>query len=64
MLEAFIESQKQEMQELRTRVELLATQNKLLETQVAQQASTSIRPAGTLPPKPDLNPKDVKAIQL
>ena len=39
MLEAFIESQKQEMQELKHRVELLATQNKPLETQVAQQAS-------------------------
>ena len=63
MLEAFIENQKQEMQELRARVELLATQNKLLETQVAQQASTSIKPAGTLPSKPDLNIKDVKAIR-
>ena len=64
MLEAFIENQKQEMQELKQKVELLATQNKLLETQVAQQASTSTRPIGALPPKPDLNPKDVKAIQL
>ena len=62
ILEAFIENQKQEMQELRARVELLATQNKLLETQVAQQASTSIKPDRTLPSKPDLNIKDVKFI--
>ena len=52
------------MQELKQKVELLATQNKLLETQVAQQASASTRPVGALPPKPDLNPKDVKAIPL
>jgi hypothetical protein len=61
MFEAFMQSQKQEMQELRNRVELIATQNKLLETQVAQQASSSTRQSGTLPSKTDN--KEVKAMR-
>ena len=38
MLEAFIVGQKQEMDELRNQVELLATQSDLLRTKIAQQA--------------------------
>jgi gag-polyprotein putative aspartyl protease len=63
MLEAFMTSQKKQMEELSTKVELLATQNKLLETQVAQQAVQSAWQLGTLPPKPDPNPKDIKAVR-
>jgi hypothetical protein len=41
---------------------LLATQKKLLETQVAQQTTQFSRQSAALPPKPDPNPKDVKAV--
>jgi hypothetical protein len=47
------------------KVDLLATQGKLLEIEVAQQASSSSRQHGQLPPKPDCNPNtSVKAITL
>jgi hypothetical protein len=47
------------------KVDLLATQGKFLETQVAQQASSSSRQQGQLPPKSDCNPNaSVKAITL
>jgi hypothetical protein len=47
------------------KVDLLATQEKLLETQVAQLASLSSRQHGQLLPKPDYNPNaTVKAITL
>ena len=49
------------MQELRNCMELLATQNKLLEMQVAQQALSSARPIGALPSKPGT--KEVKAMR-
>jgi hypothetical protein len=55
MLEAFMTSQKKQIDELNTKVELLATQNKLLETQVAQQATQSARQPSTLPPRSDPN---------
>jgi len=42
---------------------MLATQNKLLENQVAQQATQFHHQPGTLPPKPENNPKDVKAVR-
>jgi hypothetical protein len=46
-------------------VDLLATQGNLLETQVAQQASSSSRQHGQLPPKSDCNSNvSVKAITL
>jgi hypothetical protein len=63
MLEAFMTSQKKQIDELNTKVELLATQNKLLETQVAQQATQFARQPGTLPPRSDPNLKDVKAVR-
>jgi hypothetical protein len=47
------------------KVDLLATQGKLLEMQVAQQASSSSRQHGQLSPKPDCNPNaSIKAITL
>jgi hypothetical protein len=62
MLETFMTSQKKKINELNTMVELLATQNKLLETQVARQAAQFVRQLGTLPPKPNPNSNDVKAV--
>jgi hypothetical protein len=54
-----------QIRDLGMNVDLLATQGKLLETQVAQQASSSSRHHGQLPPKPDCNPNvSVKAITL
>jgi hypothetical protein len=54
-----------QIRDLGMKVDLLATQEKLLETQVAQQASSSSRQYGQLPPKPDCNPNaSVKAITL
>jgi hypothetical protein len=37
------------------KVDLLITQEKLLKTQMAQQASSSCHQHGQLPPKPDYN---------
>jgi hypothetical protein len=54
-----------QIRDLSMKVDLLATQGKLLETQVAQQVSSSSRQHGQLPPKPDCNPNaSVKAITL
>jgi hypothetical protein len=54
-----------QIRDLGMKVNLLATQGKLLETQVAQQASSSSRQHGQLSPKPDCNPNaSVKAITL
>jgi hypothetical protein len=39
IMEAFMASQNQKFDELNVKVDLLATQNKLLETQVTQQSS-------------------------
>jgi hypothetical protein len=54
-----------QIRDLGMEVDLLATQGKLLETQVAQLASSSSRQHSQLPPKPDCNPNaTVKAITL
>jgi hypothetical protein len=54
-----------QIRDLGMKVDLLATQGKLLETQVAQLASSSSRQHGQLPPKSDCNPNaTVKAITL
>jgi hypothetical protein len=54
-----------QIRDLGMKVDLLATQGKFLETQVAQQASSSSRQHGQLPPKLDCNPNaSVKAITL
>ena len=46
------------LRNLNSKVEFLATQGKMLETQIAQQAASSSRPQGTLPGKPDINPRE------
>jgi hypothetical protein len=54
-----------QIRDLSTKVDLLTTQRKLLEMQVAQQASSSSHQYRQLPPKPDCNPNAfVKAITL
>ncbi|XP_078155508.1 uncharacterized protein LOC144551425 [Carex rostrata] len=53
------------LRELKTKFELLDTKTSMLETQIAQQASSSFRQQGTLPGKPDINPREhAKAITL
>ena len=39
-------------------MDLLATHNKMLETQIAQQANVSTIPPGRLPSKPKQNPRE------
>jgi hypothetical protein len=54
-----------QIRDLGMKVHLLATQGKLLETQVAQLASSSSRQHGQLPPKSDCNPNvTIKTITL
>jgi hypothetical protein len=54
-----------QIRDLGMKVNLLATQGKLLETQVAQHASSPSRQHGQLSPKPGCNPNaSVKAITL
>jgi hypothetical protein len=54
-----------QIRDLGMKVDLLATQGKLLETQVAQLTSSSSHQHGQLPPKPDCNTNaTVKAITL
>jgi hypothetical protein len=54
-----------QIRDLRMKVDLLATQGKLLKMHVAQLASSSSRQHGQMPPKPDCNPNvTVKAITL
>ena len=47
-----------QVRELTSKVDQLAAQNRILETQIAQQTSSSIRPPGTLSGKPELNPRE------
>ena len=63
MMEAFMTSQNEKFDELTKKVDMLATQNKMLENQVAQQATQFSRQLGTLPPKPENNPREVKAVR-
>jgi hypothetical protein len=54
-----------QIRDLGMKIDLLATQRKLLETQVAQLTSSSSRQHGQLSFKPDCNPNaTVKAITL
>ena len=39
-------------------MDLLTTHNKMLQTQIAQQASSSTTPPGSLPSKPQQNPRE------
>ena len=53
------------IQQLTSKVESLVTHNKILETQIAQQASSSSRPKGMFPGKPATSPHEqYKAITL
>jgi hypothetical protein len=63
MMENFMTNQNQKFDELTKKVDMLATQNKLLENQVAQQVTQFSRQPGTLLPKPENNPRDVKAVR-
>jgi len=64
-LESILESvllaqQKQDeyIKQLASKVDLLTTHNKMLETQIAHQASSSSTPPGRLPSKPEQNPRE------
>lgn len=46
----------EQIQQLSSKVESLATHNKMLETHITQQASFSSRPQGIFPSKPEINP--------
>jgi len=41
---------------LASKVDVLTTHNKMLEAQIAQQATSSSTPLGKLPSKPESNP--------
>ena len=65
MLEKLVAQQQKDMNEMREAMKQQATQLKMLETQVAQQASTSTRPPGTFPGHPEVNPREhCQAIHL
>ena len=46
------------MQQLASKVDLLATHNKMLEAPITQQASSLSTPFGRLPSKPEPNPRE------
>ncbi|XP_039134169.1 uncharacterized protein LOC120271547 [Dioscorea cayenensis subsp. rotundata] len=53
------------IRQLTSKVDSLETHNKMLENQIAQQASSSSRPPGMFPRKPEINPSEhCKAITL
>ena len=61
MLESVLLAQQKQdeyMKQLASKVDLLTTHNKMLETQIAQQASSSSTPPGRLPSKPEQNPRE------
>lgn len=69
MLQQFLEGQKKSTIEMNTKVdnmyndlngkfETFASHVKSLDNQVAQTASSSKRPMGTLPGKPEANPRE------
>jgi len=61
MLESVLLAQQKQdeyIKQLASKVDLLTTHNKMLETQIAQQASSSSTPPGRLPSKPKQNPRE------
>ena len=46
------------IKQVASKVDLLTTHNKMLETKIAQQASSSSTPQGRLPSKPEQNPRE------
>ncbi|CAM8889939.1 unnamed protein product [Rhodiola kirilowii] len=61
----FMADQDKKVQEVQKTIDQLVTQNRMLETQVAQQANSATREHGKLPSKPEHNPREsVNAITL
>jgi len=61
MLESVLLAQQKQdeyIKQLASKVDLLTTHNKMLETQIAQQANSSTTPLGRLPSKPKQNPRE------
>jgi len=60
MLESVLLAQQKQdeyIKQVASQVDLLTTHNKMLETQIAQQASSSFTPPGRLLSKPEQNPR-------
>ncbi|CAM8963412.1 unnamed protein product [Rhodiola kirilowii] len=65
MMANFMAEQDKRVQGLKKTIDQLVIRNRMLETQVAQQADSSTREQGKLPSKPDHNPREsVNAITL
>ncbi|XP_057999326.1 uncharacterized protein LOC131178386 [Hevea brasiliensis] len=68
MMESFLAAQQQQnemIKQLASRMDQLTTHNKLLENQIAQQASSSSKTAGKLPSQSEMNPREhCKAVTL
>ena len=61
MLESVLLAQQKQdeyIKQLASKVDLLTTHNKILETQIAQQASFSLALSRRLPSKPEPNPRE------
>jgi len=61
MLESVLLAQQKQdeyIKQLASKVDSLTTHNKILETQIVQQASSSTTPPGRLPSKPEQNPRE------
>jgi len=52
------QKQDEYIKQLASKVDLLTTYNKVLDTQIAQQASSSSTPSSILPSKPEPNPRE------
>ena len=63
MVENFMALQEQNFNEMKQEITKVSKATKVLETQIAQIADQTARPPGTLPPKPDVNPKEMKVVQ-
>ncbi|CAM8908381.1 unnamed protein product [Rhodiola kirilowii] len=65
MMAKFMAEQDKKVQGLQKMIDQLVIQNRMLETQVAQQANSATREHGKLPSKPEHNPRElVNAITL
>ncbi|CAM8975600.1 unnamed protein product [Rhodiola kirilowii] len=58
MMANFMAEQDKKVQELQKTIDHLVTQNRMLETQVAQQANSATREHGKLPSKPEHHPRE------
>ncbi len=68
MMEGFLTAQQQQIElikQLTSRMDQLATHNKMLENQIAQQASSSSKATRKLPSQPEMNRREYcKAVTL